>query len=178
MVHTTLRAIYILRSIFASDIMSQGRKKTPIVRDVVKLLSWCLVRVRRLSGCRYHRGDTQCCRKWPDQNYGKPFVPRARYLRLLRRRRRYEPQYHYVLRMCSEVRDSRSFLWLNIKKSIHGKSPCIKKMRRDQAGTPLSRVYTRISRLWRHKSIGEVRCSARRRCKHIFRIRLRQCAKG
>ena len=58
------------------------------------------------------------------------FVPRAHYLRLLRRRKGYEPQYHSVLRLCSEFRDSRSFLCLNIKKSIHGKSPCIKKMRR------------------------------------------------
>ena len=48
------------------------------------------------------------------------FVPRAHYLRLLRRRRRYEPQYYSVLRLCSEFRDSRSFLCLNIKKSIHG----------------------------------------------------------
>ena len=47
------------------------------------------------------------------------FVPRAHYLRLLRRRRRYEPQYYSVLRLCSEFRDSRSFLCLNIKKSIH-----------------------------------------------------------
>ena len=44
------------------------------------------------------------------------FVPRAHYLRLLRRRRRYEPQYHSVLRLCSGFRDSRSFLCLNIKK--------------------------------------------------------------
>ena len=44
------------------------------------------------------------------------FVPRAHYLRLLRRRRRYEPQYHSMLRLCSEFRDSRSFLCLNIKK--------------------------------------------------------------
>ena len=48
------------------------------------------------------------------------FVPRAHYLRLLRRRRRYEPQYYSVLRLCSEFRESRSFLCLNIKKSIHG----------------------------------------------------------
>ena len=67
------------------------------------------------------------------------FVPRAHYLRLLRRRRKYEPQYYSVLRLCSEFRDSRSLLCLNIKKSIHGSSPCIKKMRRDQAGTSLSR---------------------------------------
>ena len=46
------------------------------------------------------------------------FVPRARYLRLLRRRRRYELLYHSVLRLCSEFRESRSFLWLDIKKSI------------------------------------------------------------
>ena len=52
------------------------------------------------------------------------FVPHAQYLQLLRRRRRYEPQYHSVLRLCSKFRDSRSFLCLNIKKSIHGKSPC------------------------------------------------------
>ena len=71
------------------------------------------------------------------------FVPRAHYFRLLQRRRRYEPQYHSVLRLCSEFRDSRSFLCLNIKKSIHGKSPCIKIMRRGQAGTSLSRVYTK-----------------------------------
>ena len=44
------------------------------------------------------------------------FVPRAHYLRLLRRRRRYEPQHYSVLRLCSEFRDSRSFLCLNIKK--------------------------------------------------------------
>ena len=49
------------------------------------------------------------------------FVPRARYLRLLRRRRRYELLYHSVLRLCSEFRGSRSFLWLDIKKSIRGK---------------------------------------------------------
>ena len=55
------------------------------------------------------------------------FVPRARYLRLLRRRRRYQLLYHSVLRLCSEFRESRSFLWLNIKKSIHGKSSRIKK---------------------------------------------------
>ena len=55
------------------------------------------------------------------------FVPRARYLRLLRRRRRYELLYHSMLRLCSEFRESRSFLWLNIKKSIHGKSSRIKK---------------------------------------------------
>ena len=55
------------------------------------------------------------------------FVPRAHYLRLLRRRRRYEPQYYSVLRLCSEFRDSRSFLCLNITKSIHGSSPCINK---------------------------------------------------
>ena len=46
--------------------------------------------------------------------------PRAHYLRLLRRRRRYEPQYYSVLRLCSAFRESRSFLCLNIKKSIHG----------------------------------------------------------
>ena len=95
------------------------------------------------------------------------FVPRAHYLRLLRRRRRHEPQYHSVLRLCSEFRDSRSFLCLNIKKSIHGKSPCMNKMRRDQAGTSLSRVYTRISRLRRHKPVGKARRSMRRRCKHV-----------
>ena len=106
------------------------------------------------------------------------FGPRAHYLRLLRRRRRYEPQYHFVLRLCSEFRDSRSFLCLNIKKSIHGKSPCINKMRRDQAGTSLSRVYTRISRLWRHKPVGKARRSMRRRCNHVKRVCLRQCAKG
>ena len=44
------------------------------------------------------------------------FVPRAHYLRLLRRRRKYEPQYYSVLRLCSEFRDSRSLLCLNIKK--------------------------------------------------------------
>ena len=48
------------------------------------------------------------------------FVPRARYLRLLRRRGRQEPLYHSVLRLCSEFCDSRPFLWLDIKKSIHG----------------------------------------------------------
>ena len=42
------------------------------------------------------------------------FVPRARYLRLLRRRRRYELLYHSELRLCSEFCESRSFLWLNI----------------------------------------------------------------
>ena len=41
------------------------------------------------------------------------FVPRARYLRLLRRRRRYELLYHSVMRLCSEFRESRSFLWLD-----------------------------------------------------------------
>ena len=49
------------------------------------------------------------------------FVPRARYLRLLRRRRRYELLYHSVLCLCSKFRESRSFLWLHIKKSIRGK---------------------------------------------------------
>ena len=49
------------------------------------------------------------------------FVPRARYLRLLRRRRRYELLYHSVLRLYSEFRESRSFLWLDTKKSIRGK---------------------------------------------------------
>ena len=39
------------------------------------------------------------------------FVPRAHYFRLLRRRRRYEPQYHSVLRLCSEFRDSRRSRW-------------------------------------------------------------------
>ena len=72
------------------------------------------------------------------------FVPRARYLRLLRRRR-YELLYHSVLRLCSEFRESRSFLWLNIKKSIHGKSSRIHKC--GEARTRLPRVYTRISRL-------------------------------
>ena len=80
------------------------------------------------------------------------FVPRPRYLRLLRRRRRYELLYHSVLRLCSEFRESRPLLWLSIKKSIHGKSSRIKKMRRDQARTPLPRIYTRISRLWSSRS--------------------------
>ena len=43
---------------------------------------------------------------------------------------------------------------------------------------PLPRVYTRISRLWRHKSHAYAHRSMRRRCKHIFRVCLRQCAKG
>ena len=106
------------------------------------------------------------------------FVARAHYLRLLRRRTRYEPQYHSVLRLCSEFRDSRSFMCLNIKKSIHGKGPCIRKMRRDQGGSSLSRVYTRISRLWRYKPVGKARRSMRRRCKHVKRVCLRQFAKG
>ena len=55
------------------------------------------------------------------------FVPRAHYLRLLRRRRRYEPQYYSVLRLCSEFRDSRSFLPQYKKKypplkSMHNKN--------------------------------------------------------
>ena len=70
------------------------------------------------------------------------FVPRARYRRLPRRRRRYEPLYHSVSRLCSEFRDSRSFLWLNIKKSIHGKSPCIKKCGEIRQG-PQFLVYIR-----------------------------------
>ena len=63
------------------------------------------------------------------------FVPRARYLRLLRRRWRYKLLYPSVLRLCSDFRESRPSLWLDIKKSIFGKSPCMKKMRRDQPGT-------------------------------------------
>ena len=57
------------------------------------------------------------------------FVPRAHYLRLLRRRRRCESQYYYVLRLCSEFRDSRSFLCLNIKK----KYPRLKSMHKKNA---------------------------------------------
>ena len=37
------------------------------------------------------------------------FVPRARYLRLLRPRRRYEPLFHPVLRLCSEFHGSNYF---------------------------------------------------------------------
>ena len=70
------------------------------------------------------------------------FVPRAHYLRLLRRRRRYEPQCHSVLRLCSEFRDSRSFLCLNIRKSIRGKSPCMKKCGEIRQG-PHCLVYIR-----------------------------------
>ena len=51
-------------------------------------------------------------------------------------------------------------------------------MRRDQAGTSLACVYTRLSRLWRHKSSTIARRSMRRRCKHILRVCLRQCAQG
>ena len=51
-------------------------------------------------------------------------------------------------------------------------------MRRDHAGTSLPCVYTRLSRLWRHKSSTISRRSMRRRCKHIFQVCLRQCAKG
>ena len=79
------------------------------------------------------------------------FVPRARYLRLLRRRRRYELLYHSVLRLCSEFRESRSFLWHNIKKKHPRQKFKNKKMRGDQARTRLPRVYTRISRLWSSK---------------------------
>ena len=58
------------------------------------------------------------------------FVPRAHYFRLLRRRRRYEPQYHSVLRLCSEFRDSRSFLCFDIKQ----KNPRQKSMHKKKCG--------------------------------------------
>ena len=54
------------------------------------------------------------------------------------------------MRLCSEFRDSRSSLCPNMKKYPRQKS-MHKKMRRDPAGTSLSRVCTRISWLPRHK---------------------------
>ena len=122
----------------------------------------------------------QCCRRGPDQYYGKPHLCPSR--TLSQTASTYTKVgvavYHSVLRLCSEFRDSRSFLWLEIIKSIQGKIPWLTKMRRDQAGTPLSRVYTRLYRLWRYKSSTIARRSMRRRCKHIFRVCLRQCAKS
>ena len=91
------------------------------------------------------------------------FIPHACCLRLLRRRRRYGLQYHSVLRLCSEFRESRSFLWLSIKKSIHGEirqgPHCLVDFRRQEV-------------------CGYARRAMRRRCKHILRVCLRQCAKG
>ena len=106
------------------------------------------------------------------------FVPRARYLRLLRRRRRYELLYHSMLRLCSEFRESRSFLWLNIKKSIHGKSSRIKKCG-EVRHVPDCLVY-----ILEYPDFGcqgashQARRAMRQRCTHIFRVCLRQCAKG
>ena len=106
------------------------------------------------------------------------FVPRARYLRLLRCRRRYELLYHSVLRPCSEFRDSRSFLWLNIKKSIHGESSRIKKYR-EIRHVPHYLVYIpEYPDFGRQEVREQAHRSMRRRCKHIFRVCLRQCAKG
>ena len=60
-----------------------------------------------------------------------------------------------------------------------------KKMRRDQAGTPLPRVYTRISRLWRHNHLPSpaLRCDegANIFCGYVYgsvrkvRCRFRAC---
>ena len=106
------------------------------------------------------------------------FVPRARYLRLLRRRRRYELLFDSVLRLCSEFRESRSFLWLNIKKSIHGKSSRIKKCG-EIRHVPHCLVYiVEYPDFGRQEVRGYARRSMRRRCTHIFRLCLRQCAKG
>ena len=106
------------------------------------------------------------------------FVPRARYLRLLRRRRTYELLYHFVLRLCSEFRESRSFLWHNIKKSIHGKSSRIKKCG-EIRHVPDCLVYIlEYPDFGRQEASHQARRAMRRRCTHIFRVCLRQCAKG
>ena len=65
------------------------------------------------------RGTIQCCRRWPYQYYGKPHICPSRTLSPTASTQK-EPQYYSVLRLCSEFRDSRSFLCLNIKKRIHG----------------------------------------------------------
>ena len=124
-----------------------------------------------MYGCMIITLYSQCCRKWPDQYYGKPHICPSRTLFKTASTQK-EVRTAASLCVASVLRDS----W--IKKSIHGKSPWIKKMRRDQAGTPLPRVYTRIFRFWRHRSCVYARRSMRRRCKHIFRVCLRQCAKG
>ena len=106
------------------------------------------------------------------------FFPRARYLRLLRRRRRYELLYHSVLLLCSEFRESKSFLWLNIKKSIHGKSSRIKKCG-EIRHVPDCLVYIlEYPDFGRQEASHQARRAMRRRCTHISRVCLRQCAKG
>ena len=106
------------------------------------------------------------------------FVPRTRYLRLLRRRRRYELLYHSVLRLCSEFRESRSFLWLNIIKSIDGKSSRIHKCG-EIRHVPDCLVYIlEYTDFGRQEASHQARRAMRRRCTHIIWVCLRQCAKG
>ena len=78
----------------------------------------------KLAQVVVHEG--QCCRETPDsifENY--EYVTCTRYLRLLWTRWRYDQLYHSVLHLCAKFRDSRPFLWLNVKKKKHGKRSII-----------------------------------------------------
>ena len=70
---------------------------------------------------------TQCCRKWPDQYYGKPRICPSRTLsQTASTQKEVRTSVPPVLRLCSEFRESRSFLWLNAKK-MYGRQKFTKK---------------------------------------------------